>query len=77
MSFLSGLWIPILFLPDTLQKIALWLPPYHLAQLALGVIGASQKQPVLLLVGALAAAALLFTAIAYAGYRRDEGKQYG
>jgi ABC-2 type transport system permease protein len=77
MSFLSGLWIPILFLPEALQKLAVWLPPYHLAQLALRVIGASQKQPVMLHVGALAAAALLFGAIAYAGYRRDEGKQYG
>ena len=77
MSFLSGLWIPILFLPEALQKLALWLPPYHLAQLALRVVGASQKQPVMLHVGALAAATLLFAAIAYVGYRRDEGKQYG
>jgi ABC-2 type transport system permease protein len=77
MSFLSGLWIPIIYLPETLQKLALWLPPYHLAQLALRVIGASSNKPVLLHVGALAAAAVLFTAIAYVGYRRDEGKQYG
>jgi ABC-2 type transport system permease protein len=77
MSFLSGLWIPILFLPEALQKLALWLPPYHLAQLALRVIGASQKQPVMLHVGALVAFATFFTALAYVGYRRDEGKQYG
>lgn len=77
MSFLSGLWIPILYLPEALQKLALWLPPYHLAQLALRVIGASSNKPILLHVGALAAAAVLFTGVAYVGYRRDEGKQYG
>jgi ABC-2 type transport system permease protein len=77
MSFLSGLWIPVMFLPEGLQKLALWLPPYHLSQLALRVIGASQKKPIALHVGALAIAFVVFTALAYAGYRRDEGKQYG
>ena len=36
MSFCSGLWVPIMFLPKVVQKIALVLPPYHLSQLALG-----------------------------------------
>jgi len=39
MAFLSGLWIPIAFLPESIQSLALWLPPYHLSQLALRVIG--------------------------------------
>jgi len=77
MAFLSGLWIPIAFLPEGVQSVALWLPPYHLSQLALGVIGASRGEPVSLHVGALAGATLLFATIAYIGYRRDEGKMYG
>ncbi|HKR63882.1 MAG TPA: ABC transporter permease [Thermoanaerobaculia bacterium] len=77
MSFLSGLWIPIILLPKSLQRLALWLPPFHLSQLALKVLGASMGKPTLLHAAALIAAALLFTAIAYVGYRRDEGKQYG
>jgi ABC-2 type transport system permease protein len=42
MSFLSGLWIPIQFLPAWLQSFAHFLPPYHLSRLALGVFGASE-----------------------------------
>lgn len=77
MAFLSGLWVPIVFLPKTIQEIALWLPPYHFSQLALRTIGASRGEPISLHVGAMVVATLLFGAIAYLGYRRDEGKLYG
>ncbi|HEX9982312.1 MAG TPA: ABC transporter permease [Thermoanaerobaculia bacterium] len=77
MSFLAGLWVPIWFLPKPLQTLALFLPPFHLSQLALRAIGAGRpgiatSTHVLALVGATA----LFTALAYVGYRRDEGKRY-
>jgi ABC-2 type transport system permease protein len=39
MSFLSGLWIPVRFLPHALQKIAPLLPTYHLSQLMLSIYG--------------------------------------
>jgi len=39
MSFCGGLWIPIMMLPHIMQKFALVLPTYHLAQLTLGVFG--------------------------------------
>ena len=77
MAFLSGLWIPIRFLPESIQSLAVWLPPYHLSQLALRVIGASRGESVAWHTGALAIATLVFSAIAYIGYRRDEGKMYG
>jgi ABC-2 type transport system permease protein len=77
MGFLSGLWIPIAFLPKGVQEAALWLPPYHFSQLALKVIGASNGESVMFHVGAMAVATVLFAAIAYLGYRRDEGKTYG
>ncbi len=77
MGFLSGLWIPIMFLPDALQNVAMWLPPYHLAQLALRVVGASSGQPIGLHIGALVVTTLFFGTLAYIGYRRDEGKMYG
>lgn len=77
MAFLSGLWVPIVFLPKAIQETALWLPPYHFSQLALRTIGASRGEPVALHVGAMVVATLLFGAIAYLGYRRDEGKLYG
>ena len=45
--FLSapGLWIPFMFLPQFLQKIAHFLPSYHVSQLALGVVGAGLGEP--------------------------------
>jgi ABC-2 type transport system permease protein len=39
MSFMSGLWVPIQFLPHWLQQIAPVLPTYHLAQLMLSIYG--------------------------------------
>jgi ABC-2 type transport system permease protein len=77
MAFLSGLWVPIWFLPKPVQTLALWLPPYHFSQLALRVTGGSRGQSVLGHVGAMVAAAVVFGAIAYIGYKRDEGKTYG
>jgi ABC-2 type transport system permease protein len=71
MGFLSGLWIPIQFLPQSVQNLAQFLPPYHYSQLALKVIGASRGGSVAYHLGAMALAAALFSAIAYAGYRRD------
>lgn len=77
MAFLSGLWIPIVFLPKPIQELALWLPPYHFSQLALRTIGASRGEPLALHAGAMVVSTLLFGTIAYIGYRRDEGKLYG
>jgi ABC-2 type transport system permease protein len=39
MSFLSGLWIPLRFMPHWLQHIAPALPTYHLSQLMLSIFG--------------------------------------
>lgn len=77
MAFLSGLWMPINFLPRGVQDLALWMPPYHLSQLALKTVGASRGEAVSLHVGALIVITLLFSTIAYIGYRRDEGRLYG
>ena len=77
MGFLAGLWIPIVFLPQSLQKVALWLPAYHFSQLALRTIGASRGDTLAFNLLAMIAATLLFAIIAWIGYRRDEGKLYG
>lgn len=39
MSFCGGLWVPIMFLPHFLQKVAVLLPTYHLSQLMLSAFG--------------------------------------
>ena len=76
MAFASGLWIPIDVLPAFFQRIAPALPPYHLAQLALGVVGAGGGGR-WMHVAALAGFTVLFAALATAAYRRDEGRTYG
>ena len=39
MAFLSGLWLPLSMLPDVLARLAPVWPAYHLAQIALQVVG--------------------------------------
>jgi len=77
MAFASGLWIPLVQLPELVQSIAPFLPPYHFAQLALGILGASEGGNALLHAGALVAFTAAFLVVAGWGYRRDEGRTYG
>lgn len=77
MSFLSGLWVPIWAMPRGLQKLAFFLPPFHFSQLALRVIGGGRGLPAYVHVIAMTVATAVFLAIAYQGYRRDEGKMFG
>ena len=77
MSFLSGLWVPIWALPRGLQRLAFFLPPFHFSQLALKAIGGGRGMPASVHVIAMSIATALFLAIAYRGYRRDEGKMFG
>lgn len=39
MSYASGLWVPVPMLPHLVQRVAPWLPTYHLAQLMLHTVG--------------------------------------
>ncbi len=75
-SFCSGLWVPFIFLPKVVRTIAHFLPPYHLAQLALGVVGAGQQESSRTHWEALIGFTLLCLGIARIGYQRDE-KMYG
>ena len=76
MAFASGLWIPIEILPSFVHTIAPFLPAYHLARVALGVVGAESGSP-WPHVAALAGFTVLFVCTAAVAYRRDEGKTYG
>jgi ABC-2 type transport system permease protein len=78
MSFCSGLWIPLFLLPHGLQVLAKFLPPFHLAQLALNTVGlAPNPTPSWGHVEALLTFTLVCLGLAAWGYRRDEGKTYG
>lgn len=64
MAVLSGLWIPLFVFPPLLQKLAVVWPAWHLAQLALGVIGQLADVRYGLHVGVLLAMTALFLALA-------------
>lgn len=72
MSFCSGLWIPFMFLPKFIQKIALFLPPYHLSQLALRVVGAGNGSSVQMHWETLIGFAMICLGIAWLGHQRDQ-----
>jgi ABC-2 type transport system permease protein len=72
MSFCSGLWMPFMFLPHFVQKIALILPPYHLSQLAFNVVGAGQGGHVAIHWQTLAGFTLLCMGVAWVGHQRDQ-----
>jgi ABC-2 type transport system permease protein len=77
LSFASGLWFPISVLPKFLQHLAVVLPPYHLAQLALAIVGADQGGSSLGHWEYLLGFTLLCLGLARIGFQRDEGKMYG
>jgi len=77
MSFCSGLWVPLMFLPKVVRQIALVLPPYHLSQLALGVVGAGNHESLASHWEVLAAFTMICLGVARVGFQRDQGKLYG
>ena len=77
LSFASGLWIPIEMLPGFIKNLAPFLPPYHLAQLALAAVGAGRGAPAWSHVLALAGFTALGLGLAAIAYRRDEDSNWG
>ena len=71
MSFLSGLWLPLQFLPHSVARFAPLWPSWHLAQLGAAVIGEpSSGTPAAHALVLLAVAAVCFTAAQRALRRR-------
>jgi len=77
MSFCSGLWLPLPILPRFFQVIAPFLPPYHLAQMALRLVGApsigSPWQHALALLGFT----IGFLLLAQRGFAREDTRVNG
>ncbi|HEY2738996.1 MAG TPA: ABC transporter permease [Thermoanaerobaculia bacterium] len=81
MAFASGMWFPLQMMPGFVRKIAVFLPPYHFTQLALGRIGMAGGpgigEPALCGVIFLTVFTAVALYVAWQGYRRDEGKTFG
>jgi ABC-2 type transport system permease protein len=74
MSFASGFWMPISVLPHWLQRVAPALPTYHLAQLALKIIGAAEPGNTGIHWQALAGYTLVLFGAAWIVFTRQEAK---
>ena len=64
MAFLAGLWMPLSMLPALFAKLAPVWPAYHLAQLALSVVGLDNGGSVAVHVLVLLAVSALFFLLA-------------
>jgi ABC-2 type transport system permease protein len=72
MSFLGGLWIPIMLLPTVLQKAAVIFPTYHLSQLVLHSFGYPSAGSAASHWFGLAAFTLVMAGVASYAFRRLE-----
>ncbi len=77
LAFCGGLWIPFDFLPAAIQRIAPFLPSYHLAQIALAIQDAPVHGAIAGHFEALAAFACLFLGIAWIAQSHQREKLYG
>ena len=75
MSFFSGLWVPLTIFPAWVGKIGLFLPSYHLAQLAFRAVGFSMDTiPSSTHWMALAGYTIIFLGIGWIAFRRANMK---
>jgi ABC-2 type transport system permease protein len=72
MSFLSGLWVPIRFMPHWLQSFAPALPTYHLSQLMLHIFGYADSMSLAAHWNALAGFILLMLGLSWLIFHRKE-----
>lgn len=77
LAFASGLWIPFEVLPPLLQNVAVYLPPFHYAQLVIATTGADAVGSITTHILVLIGTTIAFLALAIWAYYRDEGKTYG
>jgi ABC-2 type transport system permease protein len=74
MSFASGFWMPVTYLPHWLRIITPALPTYHLGQIALNIFGYAQSGSMLVHWEALAGFTLLMLGAAWVIFTRSEAK---
>ena len=72
MSFLSGLWIPLKFMPHALQAIAPVFPTYHLAQMMYHALDAESQGTMLGHISGLLGFTCVMIGLAWIGFRRGE-----
>ncbi len=72
MSFLSGLWMPLRFMPHWLQGVAPALPTYHLSQLMLSIFSYQDSMSLVTHWNALIGFTLLMLGLSWLIFHRKE-----
>lgn len=72
LSFASGFWMPVRYLPHWLQAVAPVLPTYHLAQIALAIFGLAPASGMALHWAVLGGFTVLMLAAAWITFLRRE-----
>src|SRR5271168_1873744 len=72
MSFLSGLWMPLRFMPHWLQSFAPALPTYHLSQLMLSIFGYQDSMSLVAHWNAIIGFTLLMLGLSWLIFHRRE-----
>lgn len=74
MAFLSGLWVPLNFLPHWLQELARIFPAYHLGQIALGIVHMGDGRRLVTHIIYLAVFTVVCLWVAARGWRRIQDR---
>lgn len=77
MAFLSGLFLPVQFLPKFVQNVAPAMPAFHLARIGQAIVGMHGSDPVLSHVLALAQFTVLFAFAGWYVWRREDSRLHG
>jgi ABC-2 type transport system permease protein len=77
LSFASGIFIPISQLPEFIQRLAPYLPLYHLANLAWIAVGAQTTTTLSDDVRALLIYGVIFAVVAVRAYQSEEQRTFG
>ena len=77
MAFLSGLFVPVQFLPKFVQDIAPVMPAYHLAKIGQAIVGMAGSGSILSHVFALAQMTVIFAIAGWFVWRREESRLHG
>ncbi len=77
MAFLSGLFIPVQFMPKFVQFVAPAMPAYHLAQIGQAIVGMAGSGSVAAHVLALAEFTVLCAIAGWFVWRREESRLHG
>lgn len=72
LAILGGLWFPVFLFPEIMQSLAAFTPSFHMAELALAVVGKSGSQSSVTNLAAVSIMSLVFLSFALWSWSRQQ-----